>query len=68
MAKKLTDAQVLGKVGLILSNEAEFLRGLNYPTATKLRREYRMLSRRVLEMAEKAKRRRCATAGMEGRE
>jgi hypothetical protein len=54
MAKKMmTDAQVLRKVGLILSNEAEFWRGMDYPTAKKLRREYRMLSRRIFDMAAK---------------
>lgn len=53
MAKRLTDAQVLGKVGLILGNEAEVLRGLDYPTAKKLRRELRMLSRRIFDMAAK---------------
>lgn len=53
MTKKLTDSQVLGKVGLILSNEAEFWRGMDYPPAKKLRREYRMLSRRIFDMAAK---------------
>ena len=53
MAKRLTDVQVLGKVGIILCNEAEVLRGLDYPTAKKLRRDLRMLSRRIFDMAAK---------------
>jgi hypothetical protein len=53
MGRKLTDKQVLSKVGLILCNEAEFWRGMDYPTAKKLRREYRLLSRRLFEMAAK---------------
>ena len=51
--KKMTDSKVLAKVELILRNEVEFLRGLEYPTATRLRREYERLAERVAEMAAK---------------
>jgi hypothetical protein len=54
MAKKrITDGKVLRKVELILRNEVEFLRGMDYPTATRLRREYERLAERVAEMAAK---------------
>jgi hemerythrin len=52
-AKQMTDSAVLSKVEMILRNEVEFLRGLDYPTARRLRREYERLAQRVAEMAEK---------------
>lgn len=54
MAKKrMTDAQVLAKVELILRNKAHLLSGQDYPTANKLAREYEALAQRIAEMAGK---------------
>jgi len=51
--KRMTDNAVLAEIGLILRNEVEFLRGLDYPTARRLRREYERLAQRVAEIAKK---------------